>query len=84
MRLSLFWRLGLSFLALVLAILAGAYWSISASVTPNAAAVVRHALWLAALGILIVTVGLSLIYSLVFSSRMRRVMHFAQRAAAGR
>ena len=83
MRISLFWRLGLTFLVLVLAILAAAYWSISASVTPNAAAVVRHALWLAALGVLIVTVALSLIYSLVFSSRMKRVMLFAQRAAAG-
>jgi two-component system phosphate regulon sensor histidine kinase PhoR len=82
-RISLFWRLGLTFLVLVLAILAAAYWSISASVTPNAAAVVRHALWLAALGVLIVTVALSLIYSLVFSSRMKRVMLFAQRAAAG-
>jgi hypothetical protein len=57
----LFWRLGLTFLVLVLAILAGAYWSISVSVTPNAAAVVRHALWLAALGVLIVSLLLSCI-----------------------
>lgn len=83
MRISLFWRLGLTFLALVLAILAGAYWLISVSVTPNAAAVVRHALWLAALGVLIVSLLLSCIYSLVFSSRMKRVMQFARRAAAG-
>ena len=41
MRISLFWRLGLTFLVLVLAILAGVYWFISASVSPDAAAVVR-------------------------------------------
>jgi two-component system phosphate regulon sensor histidine kinase PhoR len=82
-RISLFWRLGLTFLVLVLAILGGIYWFISASVSRDAAAVVRHALWLAALGVLIVTVVVSFIFSLVFSSRMKRVMQFAQRAAAG-
>ena len=83
MRVSLFWRLGLTFLVLVLAILAGSYGFISARVSPDASAVARHALWFAALGILIETVVVSLIFSLVFSSRMNRVMQFARRAASG-
>jgi len=82
-RISLFWRLGLTLLGLALAILGGAYWFISASVLPDAAAVARHALWLAALGVVIVSVALSLIFSTVFSLRIKRVMQFAQRAAAG-
>jgi two-component system phosphate regulon sensor histidine kinase PhoR len=82
-RISLFWRLGLTFVGLALAILAGASWFISASVSPEAGAVARHALWLAALGVVIVSVTLSLVFSTVFSLRIKRVMQVAQRAAAG-
>ena len=83
MRISLFWRLGLTFLGLALAILAGASWFISASVSPEAAAVARHTLWVAALAVVIVSVALSLIFSTVYSPRIKRLMQFAQRAAAG-
>ena len=83
MRISSFWRLGLTFLVLVLAILIGVSWFISANVSPDAAKVARHALWLAQIAVLIVTSVVFLIFSLVFSSRMKRVKHFAQRAAAG-
>ena len=83
MRISSFWRLGLTFLVLVLAILIGVSWFISANVSPDAAKVARHALWLAEIAVLIVTSVVFLIFSLVFSSRMKRVKHFAQRAAAG-
>jgi two-component system, OmpR family, phosphate regulon sensor histidine kinase PhoR len=82
-RVSLFWRLGLTYLVLVLAILAGIYWLITAGASSDVAAAVRHSLWLAALGILIVTGAVSFIFSFVFSSRLNRVMRFAKRAAAG-
>jgi len=82
-RVSLFWRLGLAYLLLVLAILAGVYWLIAANVSPDAAAVVRHSLSLAAIGILIVTAAASLISSLLLTSRINQVKRFAQRAAAG-
>jgi two-component system, OmpR family, phosphate regulon sensor histidine kinase PhoR len=82
-RISLFWRLGLTFLGLALAILAGASWFISASVSPEAAAVARHTLWVAALAVVIASVALSLIFSTVYSPRIKRVMQVAQRAAAG-
>jgi two-component system phosphate regulon sensor histidine kinase PhoR len=80
---SLFWRLGLSYLALVLAVFAGVYWLIAAGVPSDSAAVVRHWLWLGALGMLVATAVVSLIFSLLFSSRINRVKWFAQRAAAG-
>ncbi len=83
MRVSLFWRLGLTYLALVLAVLAGVYWIIARRVSSDSAAVVRHSLWLGALGILVATTAASLIFSLLFSSRINRVKRFAQRAAAG-
>ena len=83
MRVSLFWRLGLTYLALVLAVLAGVYWLIARRVSSDSAAVVRHSLWLGALGILVATAAASLIFSLLFSSRINRVKRFAQRAAAG-
>ena len=83
MRVSLFWRLGLTYLALVLAVLAGVYWLIARRVCSDSAAVVRHSLWLGALGILVATAAASLIFSLLFSSRINRVKRFAQRAAAG-
>jgi two-component system phosphate regulon sensor histidine kinase PhoR len=82
-RISLFWRLGLTFLLLVLAILVGASWFISANVPPDAAKVARHALWLASIAVVIITSAVFLIFALVFSSRMKRVKQFAQRAAAG-
>ena len=83
MRVSLFWRLGLTYLALVLAVLAGVYWLIARRVSSDSAAEVRHSLWLGALGILVATAAVSLIFSLLFSSRINRVKWFAQRAAAG-
>ncbi len=83
MRVSLFWRLGLTYLALVLAVLAGVYWIIARGISSDSAAVVRHSLWLGALGILVATAAASLIFSLLFSSRINRVKRFAQRAAAG-
>ncbi len=83
MRVSLFWRLGLTYLALVLAVLAGVYWIIARGISSDSAAVVRHSLWLGALGILVATAVASLIFSLLFSSRINRVKRFAQRAAAG-
>lgn len=83
MRLSVFWRLGLAYLALVLAILAGIYWLIAAGVSSDAAAVARHSLWLASLGILIVTAAFYFIFSRLFTSRINRVKQFVQRAAAG-
>ena len=83
MRVSLFWRLGLTYLALVLAVLAGVYWIIARGISSDSAAVVRHSLWLGALGILVATAAVSLIFSLLFSSRINRVKRFAQRAAAG-
>jgi two-component system, OmpR family, phosphate regulon sensor histidine kinase PhoR len=82
-RVSLFWRLGLAYLALVLAILLGAYWLIASGVSSDAAAVARHSLWLASLGILIVTAAFSLIFSSLVTSRINRVKQFVQRAAAG-
>jgi len=82
-RVSLFWRLGLTYLALVLAVLAGVYWIIARGISSDSAAVVRHSLWLGALGILVATAVASLIFSLLFSSRINRVKRFAQRAAAG-
>jgi len=82
-RVSLFWRLGLTYLALVLAVLAGVYWIIARRVSSDSAVVVRHSLWLGALGILVATAVASLIFSLLFSSRINRVKRFAQRAAAG-
>jgi len=83
MRVSLFWRLGLTYLALVLAVFAGIYWSSAAGVSSDAAAAVRHSLWLAAAGILVITAAVSFTFSLLFSSRINRVKRFAQRAAAG-
>ena len=83
MRVSLFWRLGLTYLALVLAVFAGIYWSSAAGVSSDAAAAVRHSLWLAAAGILVITAVVSFTFSLLFSSRINRVKRFAQRAAAG-
>jgi two-component system, OmpR family, phosphate regulon sensor histidine kinase PhoR len=83
MRVSLFWRLGLTYLALVLAVFAGIYWSSAAGVSSDAAAAVRHSLWLAAAGIFVITVVVSFTFSLLFSSRINRVKRFAQRAAAG-
>jgi two-component system phosphate regulon sensor histidine kinase PhoR len=80
---SLFWRLGLTYLVLVLAVLAGVYWLIAAGVSSDSAAVVRRSLWLGALGIFVATAAVSLIFSLLFSSRINRVKWFAQRAAAG-
>jgi two-component system phosphate regulon sensor histidine kinase PhoR len=82
-RVSLFWRLGLTYLVLVLAILAGVYWLLAAGASSDVAAAVRYSLWLAALAILIVTGAVSFIFSIVFSSRLNRVMRFAKRAAAG-
>ncbi len=83
MRVSLFWRLGLTYLALVLAVFAGIYWSSAAGVSSDAAAAVRHSLWLAAAGIFVITVVVSFTFSLLFSSRINRVKRFAERAAAG-
>jgi two-component system phosphate regulon sensor histidine kinase PhoR len=83
MRVSLFWRLGLTYLALALAVFAGIYWSSAAGVSSDAAAAVRHSLWLAAAGILVITTAVSFTFSLLFSSRINRVKRFAQRAAAG-
>src|SRR3979490_1873290 len=83
MRVSLFWRLGLTYLALALAVFAGIYWSGAAGVSSDAAAAVRHSLWLAAAGILVITAAVSFPFSLLFSSRVNRVKRFAQRAAAG-
>src|SRR5467141_2919258 len=83
MRVSLFWRLGLTYLALVLAVFAGIYWSSAAGVSSDAAAAVRHSLWLAAAGIFVITVVVSFTFSLLFSSRINRVRRFAERAAAG-
>ena len=83
MRVSLFWRLGLTYLALALAVFAGIYWSSAAGVSSDAAAAVRHSLWLAAAGIFVITVVVSFTFSLLFSSRINRVKRFAQRAAAG-
>src|SRR6266404_6112354 len=82
MRVSLFWRLGLTYLALVLAVFAGIYWSSAAGVSSDAAAAVRHSLWLAAAGVFVITVVVSFTFSLLFSSRINRVKRFAQRAAA--
>ena len=83
MRVSLFWRLGLTYLALALAVFAGIYWSSAAGVSSDAAAAVRHSLWLAAAGIFVITAVVSFTFSLLFSSRINRVKRFAQRAAAG-
>jgi len=83
MRVSLFWRLGLTYLALALAVFAGIYWSSAAGVSSVAAAAVRHSLWLAAAGIFVITVVVSFTFSLLFSSRINRVRRFAERAAAG-
>jgi two-component system, OmpR family, phosphate regulon sensor histidine kinase PhoR len=83
MRVSLFWRLGLTYLALVLAVFAGIYWSSAAGVSSDAAAAVRHSLWLAAASIFVITAVVSFTFSLLFSSRINRVKRFAQRAAAG-
>jgi two-component system phosphate regulon sensor histidine kinase PhoR len=83
MRVSLFWRLGLTYLALELAVFAGIYWSSAAGVSSDAATAVRHSLWLAAAGIFVITAVVSFTFSLLFSSRINRVKRFAQRAAAG-
>jgi two-component system phosphate regulon sensor histidine kinase PhoR len=83
MSVSLFWRLGLIYLALVLAVFAGIYWSSAAGVSSDTAAAVRHSLWLAAAGILVITAAVSFTFSLLYSSRINRVKRFAQRAAAG-
>src|SRR5438309_4890474 len=48
MRVSLFWRLGLTYLALALAVFAGIYWSSAAGVSSDDAAAVRRSLSLAA------------------------------------
>ena len=83
MRVSLFWRLGLIYLALVLAVFTGVYWFSATRVPSDVAAAVRHSLWLAALGILAITAAVSFTFSLLFSSRINQVKRFAQRAAAG-
>jgi two-component system phosphate regulon sensor histidine kinase PhoR len=82
-RVSLFWRLGLIYLALVLAVFTGVYWFSATRLTSDVAAAVRHSLWLAALGILAITAAVSFTFSLLFSSRINQVKRFAQRAAAG-
>jgi two-component system phosphate regulon sensor histidine kinase PhoR len=82
-RVSLFWRLGLTYLALVLAVLAGISWFFADGASSGTAVAVRRSLWLAALGILIVTAAVSFVFSHLFSSRINRVKQFAQRAAAG-
>jgi two-component system phosphate regulon sensor histidine kinase PhoR len=82
-RVSLFWRLGLIYLALVLAVFTGVYWFSATHVTSDVSAAVRHSLWLATLGILVVTAAVSFTFSLLFSSRINQVKRFAQRAAAG-
>jgi two-component system phosphate regulon sensor histidine kinase PhoR len=82
-RVSLFWRLGLIYLALVLAVFTGVYWFSATRVPSDVAAAVRHSLWLAALGILAITAAVSFTFSLLFSSRINQVKRFAQRAAAG-
>ena len=83
MRVSLFWRLGLIYLALVLAVFTGVYWFSATRVPSDVASAVRHSLWLAALGILAVTAAVSFTFSFLFSSRINQVKQFAQRAAAG-
>ena len=83
MRVSLFWRLGLIYLALVLAVFTGVYWLSATRVPSDVAAAVRHSLWLAALGILAITAAVSFTFSLLFSSRINQVKRVAQRAAAG-
>jgi two-component system phosphate regulon sensor histidine kinase PhoR len=82
-RVSLFWRLGLIYLALVLAVFSGVYWFSATRVPSDVAAAVRHSLWLAALGILAITAAVSFTFSLLFSTRINQVKRFAQRAAAG-
>jgi two-component system phosphate regulon sensor histidine kinase PhoR len=82
-RVSLFWRLGLIYLALVLAVFTGVYWFSAARAPSDVASAVRHSLWLAALGILAITAAVSFTFSLLFSSRINQVKRFAQRAAAG-
>jgi two-component system phosphate regulon sensor histidine kinase PhoR len=82
-RVNLSWRLGLTYLALMLAVFAGVYWASVAGVSSETLAAVRHALWLAAVGVFIVTAAVSLTFSYLFSSRINRVKRFAQRAAAG-
>jgi two-component system phosphate regulon sensor histidine kinase PhoR len=82
-RVSLFWRLGLIYLALVLAVFTGVYWFSATRVPSDVASAVRHSLWLAALGILAVTAAVSFTFSFLFSSRINQVKQFAQRAAAG-
>ena len=83
MRVSLFWRLGLIYLALVLAVFTGVYWFSATRVPSDVAAAARHSLWLAAVGVLAITAAVSFTFSLLFSSRINQVKRFAQRAAAG-
>src|SRR4030081_1780108 len=80
---TLFWRLGLTYLALVVAVFAGVYWFSTADVSWDTAVAVRHSLRVAALGIFILTAVVFIAVSFLFSSRINQVKRFAQRAAAG-
>ena len=74
MRVSLFWRLGLTYLALVAAILIAVE-----RVAPGTLGRV----WVVLLIILLAAVGISIFFSRWLSSRVQRLKEFAGRAAAG-
>src|SRR3981081_1532251 len=80
---TLFWRLGLTYLALAVAVVAGVYWFSTSDVSWDTAVAVRHSLRVAALGIFILTAVVFIAVSFLFSSRINQVKRFAQRAAAG-
>jgi two-component system phosphate regulon sensor histidine kinase PhoR len=73
-RVSLFWRLGLTYLALVAAILIAVE-----RVAPGTLGRV----WVVLLIILLAAVGISIFFSRWLSSRVQRLKEFAGRAAAG-
>jgi two-component system phosphate regulon sensor histidine kinase PhoR len=82
-RVSLSWRLGLANLALALLVLACSYWLAAAHLSDDAAAVVRHSLFLAAIVILVPSLAIISVFSLLFSSRIGRVKRFVERTAGG-
>ncbi len=83
MRVNLFWRLGLTYLALVLTALVVLHFTLPLSSIDEALPQARRQLWLASLGIVVVAAGISILFSRRFSSRIRRLSEFASRAAAG-
>jgi two-component system, OmpR family, phosphate regulon sensor histidine kinase PhoR len=76
-RINLFWQLGLAFLGFLLVGLA------IAEAFSAGTGLERRPLWLAALAVLILTIGLCFLFSRLFSARVRRLEEFSRHLAAG-